>query len=109
MTEIEVTIHPYQRRGQTHADQWWKVSYDFARPFWTAFGRIAFMRAVTRDEAETRARRFLELIEGGATLQCLEVSASTFHARRRFWQRVQAARAWQRNVARGVPNDPRSL
>jgi hypothetical protein len=88
---------------------WWKVSYDCSRPFWTAFGRVAFIRAVSQEEAHTRALRFIGLVEPGATIRRVDLTPSDHQARLRFWQRVQANRTWKRNVPLGIPNDPRSL
>lgn len=88
---------------------WWKVSYDFSRPFWTSFGRVAFIRAANRDEAHARALRFIGLIEAGATIRRVDITPSDRQSRLRFWLRVQANRTWNRNVALGIPNDPRSL
>jgi hypothetical protein len=89
--------------------KWWHVSYDFRRPHWLAFGRVAFIRAETFAGAEARARRFMALVQPGAEIVRVYVTASDRAARLRFWRLVQANWTWKRNVATGVPNHRGSL
>jgi hypothetical protein len=88
---------------------WWRLSYDVRRPHWTAYGRVAFLRARTGADAEARAWRLMERLHPGAEILRVAVTASDRAARLRFWRRVQANWTWKRNVATGVPNDRRSL
>jgi hypothetical protein len=88
---------------------WWHVSYDFRRPHWDAYGRVAFIRAVDFSAAEQRARRFIALVQPGAEVVRVYVTVSDRSARLRFWRLVQANWLWKRNVAAGIPNNRRLL
>lgn len=88
---------------------WWKVIYSFKRPFWIAYGRIAFVKAESIVAAEARGRRFVERVEPGAEILQVQVVKSDWTARVRFWQRVRAAWQWKQNAAKGIPNDRKSL
>jgi hypothetical protein len=84
---------------------WWKVSYDVARPNWTAFGRIAFVRADTHDEAVESARVLISDTEQqGATVTRLEVVPSTIGAMCRVDAQHAAVNRWMANNAAGIPN-----
>lgn len=89
--------------------KWWKVSYDFERPFWNAYGRNAFVRADSHELAVRRALTLIRLVESGARMTRLDVSESTRQHRIRFWRLVQANILWRRNMTAGIPNDRRSL
>jgi hypothetical protein len=89
--------------------RWWKVSYDFHRPFWDAYGRNAFIRAPSHEAAMIRALAFIRLAEPGAKMTRIEVTETTLKIRMLFWRRVQASRLWKRNVAAGIPNNRRLL
>lgn len=82
----------------------WRVSYDFQRPFWQSFGRVAFVKGDDQATATIRAQRLTALLEPGAEVTRLEIAPSTWHARLVFWRRVQGYRQWKRNVAAGMPN-----
>ena len=88
---------------------WWKVSYDFRRPFWDSYGRLAFVKADTPERADARARRLVGILHRGAEIRRLDLTQSDRPARLRFWRLVQANRLWRSNVATCTPNDRRLL
>lgn len=83
---------------------WWKVSYDFRRPNWQAYGHTAFVEAETLDEARARADDLVVRLEPGATITRLEVAESRVDHAERHQKKVEAARRWAENVAQGIPN-----
>jgi len=88
---------------------WWKVSYRLltAVSGWP-FGRVAFIRAVNQDDAHTRARRFIGLIESGATIRRVDSRRAT--VRRGSGSATRAGESeMEAERGLGIPNDPRSL
>lgn len=83
---------------------WWKVFYNFQRQTWDAYGHIGFVQAETHGDAVALAEEMIALAEPGATITLLEVTPSTDAARQRFLEKLEAARVWQANVVRGIPN-----
>lgn len=86
-----------------------KVLYNFRRPHWTAFGRVAFVEAVNAQDAASQGWMMIRQQEPGAEFFDVEITKSTPEASARYAQKVAAYEQWQANVKGGIANDRKLL